>query len=107
MTPFESVLKEIDAIHEKKGRDYGTDDDEFANVRACERFGVPAWLGALLRLNDKITRMQTYAVKGSLANESVEDNLLDMANYAIISLVLFRESAAKKAAEKSVKISDR
>jgi len=88
---FESVLREMLALHAKKNQDYGTDVDPFANVRASEDFGIPAWLGSVIRANDKMTRLKTYAGKGQLANESVEDSLIDLANYAVIGLVLFRE----------------
>ena len=78
-------------LHDRKRLDYGTDSDSFANVQASEEFGIPAWLGAAIRANDKMSRLKTFALKGSLANESVEDSLLDLAAYALIALVLFRE----------------
>ncbi len=89
---FMAILDEIRAMHIKKGADYGTDQDTFANVRASEEFGVPAWKGAVLRANDKMARLKTYCIKGTLANEGVEDSLLDLANYAVIALRLFRET---------------
>jgi hypothetical protein len=93
-SPFVRVLEEIKALHDRKQADYGTDEDPFANVRASERFGIRPWVGALVRLNDKITRLQTFIRKGRLMNESVEDSLMDIAVYAIIALVLYREDAA-------------
>jgi hypothetical protein len=50
-------------------------------------------VGCMVRANDKMKRLQTFAIKGSLANESVEDSLLDLAVYAIIGLQLFREQS--------------
>ena len=47
-------------------RDYGREGDPFANVRASEEFGIPAWLGAVLRGNDKVSRLRTYAQTGTL-----------------------------------------
>lgn len=88
---FLAVLEQMHAMHCKKGADYGTNKDIFANVRASEEFGIPAWQGAVLRANDKMARLKTFMVKGTLANEGVEDSLLDLANYAAIALVLFRE----------------
>ena len=88
---FKSILDQMWAMHCRKGADYGTDADIFANVRASEQFGIPAWLGAVLRANDKMARLKTFATKGSLQNEGVEDSLMDMAAYSIIGLVLFRE----------------
>jgi hypothetical protein len=89
---FYAVLAEAAKLHDKKQRDYGTDEDPFANVRASEDFGIPAWLGCMIRSNDKIRRMQSFAKKGELANESIEDALIDLLVYAGIGLVLYRES---------------
>lgn len=88
---FLRVLKDMASLHARKAVDYGSGDDPLANVRASKDFGVAPWLGALLRANDKVHRLKEYAKKGSLANEGVEDSLIDLAAYAIISLVLFRE----------------
>ena len=88
---FHDELKSLGDLHDKKQQDYGTDGDPFANVRAAEDFGVPAWLGCLIRMNDKMTRLKTFAKKGTLANESVEDSLRDLAVYSLIALLLYRE----------------
>lgn len=78
-------------MHDKKQKDYGREGDPFANVRASADFGVPAWIGCTIRMNDKMKRLQKAARGGTMANESVEDSLLDLAVYAIIALVLRRE----------------
>jgi hypothetical protein len=88
---FHELLDEIGRLHDKKQQDYGTDVDPFANVRASEEFGVAPWIGSLVRMNDKVTRLKSFARKGTLANESVEDSLLDIAVYALIGLILYRE----------------
>lgn len=85
------IVDEIVAMHDKKQKDYGTDGDPFANVRASEDFGIPGWQGCMMRANDKMKRIQSFAQKGSLENESLEDSLLDLAVYSIIALVLRRE----------------
>lgn len=88
---FYNILIEAALLHAKKQRDYGRSDDPFANVRAAEDFGIPGWVGAMIRANDKIRRLQTYAKTGSLANEGVRDSFLDLAVYSLIGLVLFEE----------------
>src|SRR6266487_1952918 len=50
---FHALLREIGELHDRKQKDYGSNTDPFANVRASQDFGVPAWVGALVRLNDK------------------------------------------------------
>ena len=90
-SPFHAVLAEIAELHDAKQHDYGRDADPFATIRASEEFDIPAWLGAVMRGNDKMSRLKTFAQKGTLKNESVEDSLKDLAVYALMALVLFRE----------------
>ena len=90
-TRFREILKELQEMHDKKQEDYGKVGDPFSNVRSSEDFGIPAWVGSLVRGNDKMRRLQKAAAGESLVNESVEDSLLDLAVYAIIALILFRE----------------
>lgn len=84
-------------LHDLKQKDYGRLNDPFSNVRSSEDFGVPGWVGGMVRANDKMRRIQKaagQAVNGevvSLSNESLEDSLLDLAVYSIISLVLYRQ----------------
>jgi hypothetical protein len=91
MGKFDAVLRELQALHDKKNQDYGKTDDPFANVRAGEDFGVEPWVSGLIRANDKMRRLQKAATGKTLANESIEDSLVDLAVYVIISLILWRE----------------
>ncbi len=90
---FHHELGEMGKLHDKKQNDYGSPYDPFSNVRASEDFGISAWLGCLIRMNDKMSRLKTFARKGSLSNESVEDSLRDLAVYAIIALCLYQEES--------------
>jgi hypothetical protein len=95
MDDFNEILEEIKELHNKKQKDYGTNEDPFANIRASEEFGVPAWLGAILRGNDKMSRIKAFVKKGKLENESLEDSLIDLSVYGIIALTLYRERKEK------------
>ena len=88
---FHEILEELGDLHDKKQQDYGRPNDPFSNVRASEDFGVPGWVGCMMRANDKMRRIQKAAQGGALANEAVEDSLRDLAVYAIIGLCLFEE----------------
>lgn len=88
---FKSILDEMWDMHRRKAKDYGTDKDPLANIRSSADIGIPAWKGAYLRLRDKIKRIDAYCQNGTLANEGVEDSMIDLACYAVICLVLFRE----------------
>lgn len=86
------VLADAAALHVKKGQDYGSDADPFANVRASEDFGIPGWIGCVMRANDKMRRLQSFARKGTLANESALDSITDNVVYFAIAAVLYREA---------------
>lgn len=88
---FTAILDEIEELHDKKQQDYGRVSDPYANVRASEDFGIPGWVGTIVRANDKMRRLQKFSQDQTLINESVEDSLLDLATYAIIALDLYRQ----------------
>lgn len=90
---FHALLKEAGDLHDAKQSDYGTGKDPFANIRASEEFGVDAWIGSIMRGNDKMARIKSFIEKGSLKNESLRDSLMDLAVYSLISLVLYEESS--------------
>jgi len=89
---FHELLNELGALHDRKQADYGRDDDPFANVRGSEEWGITAWIGAMVRAQDKVRRLQSLVRNGELRNESAEDSLRDLAVYAIIALVLYEET---------------
>lgn len=91
MSTFDQILDEVRTLHYKKQSDYGRPTDPYANVRASEDFGIPGWIGAVIRQNDKMRRLQKFAKHGNLANESVEDSLIDNIVYGVIAFALFRE----------------
>jgi hypothetical protein len=89
---FFEVLEEIKSMHLRKTMDYGEDADALANVRQGAEFvSIEPWRGCLVRMADKMQRLRTFCRTGRLVHEGVEDTLLDMAAYAAIALVLFRE----------------
>lgn len=87
---FYELLLSLGKLHDKKQADYGRDSDPFANVRAAAQWGMNPSLGVMLRMGDKFGRLQSFAQRGSLENESVEDSLRDIAVYALICLVLLQ-----------------
>lgn len=91
---FLNLLHAMARLHKLKAADYGVNGDPFKNVRQSAEFGVAPWKAAMIRGNDKMVRIQKFACDGFLANESVEDSMLDLSAYALISLILFREEHA-------------
>lgn len=86
-----NVLADMAHTSIKKGRDYSPGADPYANARGSEAFGVPAWIGIGIRLQDKMQRIRAAARHGKLENEPLEDAFLDTAVYGAIGLVLLRE----------------
>lgn len=71
-----------------KNADYtGTDPSPFSNFTRVEALGICSTeQGFLTRMTDKISRITSFAQKGFLLvkDESVEDTLVDLANYCIL-----------------------
>jgi len=92
---FMQALEEVRAMHLSKSHDYGSETDPLANIRNGADFvGIEPWRAAMVRLSDKVTRLATFNRTRRLNYESVEDSLLDLASYALLTLLLFREDAA-------------
>lgn len=96
---FHDLLSELGALHDKKQADYGRGDDPFANIRASEEWGVTPWVGAMVRLHDKVRRLQSLIKNGRLENESAEDSLKDIAVYSLIALVLYEQEQKSSQSE--------
>jgi hypothetical protein len=80
-------------ITKRKNSDYtGKTDDPFKNFR---RRGE---LGFLVRMDDKLSRLEAFIEKGSfeVADESFEDTCLDLANYSILLAGYVRAAKAEK-----------
>ena len=91
---FFDLCDQLKAMHRSKSADYGcpSGTDPLANIRNGAAFvGIPSWKGAMVRLSDKVTRLASYNATGRLQNESLEDNLFDLASYALLALLLHRE----------------
>lgn len=91
---FYDLCDAMKEMHRRKSRDYGcpSGEDPLANIRNGARFvGIPSWKGAMVRLSDKVTRLAAYNATGRLENESLEDNLFDLAAYSLLALLLHRE----------------
>lgn len=77
---FSSILKEMQELYEKKNHDYG---NSFS--KTVQEFGFKP---AIARINEKFERVKQM-VKGEQmqVNESMRDNLIDIANYCVLTIV--------------------
>jgi len=91
---FHDLLVELGELHDTKQRGYGLPTDPFHNVRASTEWGLPGWVGAMVRASDKVRRLQAVARGTTLTDEKVHDLFVDLAVYALIALILYEEPAA-------------
>lgn len=75
-----TIYRELHDTYKAKNADYG---DSFAMVRNKYPNAI------LIRLNDKLNRLETLmnGAERHVQDESVDDTLLDLANYCIMELV--------------------
>ena len=92
-------LAKMTEITQRKNADYaGGGDDPFANFSRVEKLGICSTeLGFLTRMTDKMSRLSTFANTGRFAvlDESVEDTLLDLANYSILMAAYIKSKEVK------------
>lgn len=93
---FKKILDEMWDLHQEKSHDYGFDGDFLSNLRATKDFGIEPWVGVIIRMNDKITRLKALIKKGSLKCESVQDTLKDISCYGALAHILYEESQQEK-----------
>lgn len=76
----EELSKDGPRLLKRKNADYSTEADPYRNFRM---FGP---LGVLVRMSDKISRLQTFLENRKLevSEESVRDTCLDIQNYAAL-----------------------
>lgn len=89
---FLAVLDELRTLHLRKTMDYGVDEDALSNIRSsADVVNMPAWAGCILRISDKMHRLKAYFRRGKCEFDGIPDTLQDIACYAVIALVLYRE----------------
>lgn len=75
------ICETLNKIYEAKNRDYG---NSFS--KSFEEYGLTM---SCIRLDDKLNRLKTLASgeKAMVKDESIKDTLLDLANYAILTVM--------------------
>lgn len=85
---FKSITSQILNTYIKKNHDYGNSFD-----KSMDEFGMTS---AVIRMNDKLERLKTLSKKESMVkDESVQDTLLDLANYAIMTVMYLKKHEDK------------
>jgi len=84
------VIEEIHDIYLRKNADYGNSFGE-----QFEEYGL---LSALIRLDDKMRRLkQLSRQEAQVKDENIEDTLLDLSNYSIMTVMELRKENKTKA----------
>lgn len=75
------ICKKLNSVYKAKNHDYG---NSFGDT--YKKLGI---ISAVTRLSDKMNRLMSLAVlhDTQVKDEKIEDTLLDMANYAIMTLI--------------------
>lgn len=81
-----AICDELNALYERKNHDYG---DSFHQTFVEEGMAMPR-----IRLGDKFSRFKTLSrfletgvEKRKVSDESIRDTLMDLANYAIMTIL--------------------
>lgn len=83
--PFIDITNSLTKIYQAKNQDY---DNSFE--KSLYKFGLVA---SIIRLSDKMNRIESLSqTKARVKDESIEDTLLDLANYAIMTVIWLRKS---------------
>lgn len=77
---FMDITTDMAKTYAAKNHDYGNSFEQ-----SCNKFGI---IASVVRLGDKMNRIESLAIKkAEVKDESIKDTLLDMANYAIMTVM--------------------
>lgn len=78
--PFVDITTDMAKTYAAKNHDYGNSFEQ-----SCDKFGI---IASVVRLGDKMNRIESLVTKkAEVKDESIKDTLLDLANYAIMTVM--------------------
>lgn len=88
---FRAIIEQLCEMHEQKNHDY-SGGEYLSDLIASNRAGIPAWKNALLRIQQKMSRLESFAKQGEfkVSDEKLEDTCKDLAVYSILMLLLYK-----------------
>jgi len=88
---FKEVTDKMYSITDKKGSDYSWENDVFKNFELCERRGIETSDWMFVRMLDKVSRIgELLHRENKVADEKLEDTLIDLANYSLILFIYLK-----------------
>lgn len=100
LAQHDDLCKAAKDLMTRKNHDYTSGSgDPFANFRGSSYLGIDPVLGVMLRMQDKMMRVRTFAEKGELKvkDEGVKDALVDLINYTVLMYGLIEEGKPQTA----------
>lgn len=88
---FDALLAEVAALHNGKNHDYAHDTDPLSNLRRAQLLGVDPFVGVIVRLSDKWSRLEQLVSGKVPKHESIRDTLMDNAIYSLLAILLLDE----------------
>ena len=86
---FKQITDKMHETYKTKNADYGSSFD-----KSMDEFGITA---AVVRMSDKMERLKSLTKKkAQVKDESVQDTLLDLANYAIMTVMYLKKHEDEK-----------
>lgn len=77
---FMDITTNMAKTYAAKNHDYGNSFEQ-----SCNKFGI---IASVVRLGDKMNRIESLVIKkAEVKDESIRDTLLDLANYAIMTVM--------------------
>ena len=88
------ILENMQSVYEAKDSDYSATGLPMGNLRKCEDAGIEAWRGCLVRIGDKMSRLENFLKEKEylVISEKAEDTVIDLANYSILMSCLIEEN---------------
>ena len=85
------ICADLSALYERKNHDY---NDSFAKF-----YGEFGLVSTCMRVTDKLERLKSFVRNGEyqVKDEKVEDTLMDLANYSIMTLIELKARKEKAA----------
>lgn len=77
MEGYDKIVAKLREIYISKNHDYGNSFD-----KSLDKYGIVA---AVVRMGDKFNRLDHLITKDNMVAESIEDTVMDLANYAIMT----------------------
>lgn len=82
---FRDITNSMIQTYQAKNQDYGNSFE-----KSLDKFGL---IASVIRLNDKMNRIESLSrTEAKVVDESIADTLLDLANYAIMTVIWLRKN---------------